>query len=451
MSQVFVVDSARQPLSPVRPARARELLKQGKAAVLLRYPFTLVLHRAIPTPTVVPLRLKIDPGAKTTGLALVNDQSGEVVWAAELTHRGPQIKKRTEKRRGVRRKRRSRQTRYREPRFQNRHRRTGKLPPSLESRVANVLTWLARLSRLCRITNLSQELVRFDMQLMQHPTLQGVEYQQGTRAGYEVKEYLLEKWQRHCAYCGGSEVPLQVEHIQPKARGGTDRISNLALACTGCNRAKGTQAISDFLVDQPEVLARVLGQAQTPLKDAAAVNATRWQLYERLQATGLPVETGSGGLTKYHRAQRQLPKTHWLDAACVGASTPEQLVPIHVVPLLIEATGHGNRQMCSTDEHGFPIRHRQRKKMHFGYQTGDLVRAVVPKGVRIGTHVGRVLARASGSFDISTQAGRQAGISHRHCQPIHRNDGYSYSQGGRHADLTSPSASSARAMLPPQE
>ncbi|MFL5624602.1 MAG: HNH endonuclease, partial [Ktedonobacteraceae bacterium] len=66
---------------------------------------------------------------------------------------------------------------------------------------------------------------------------------------------------------------------------------------------------------------------------------------------------------------------------------------------------------------------------HFGFQTGDMVRAVVAKGARAGTHIGRVLVRASGSFDIRTKAGRQAGIHARYCMPIHRNDGYSYTKG----------------------
>jgi len=275
---------------------------------------------------------------------------------------------------------------------------------------------------------------------MQTPEISGKEYQQGTLAGYEMREYLLDKWQRACAYCGATDVPLQVEHIQSRARGGTNRISNLCLACEPCNLAKGTQDIRDFLASRPEVLARVLSQATTPLTDAAAVNVTRWRLFECLQATGLPVETGSGGLTKYNRSQRSLPKTHWLDAACVGTSTPDQLATASVVPLLIEATGHGTRQMCGTDEHGFPTRHRQRRKVHFGYQTGDLVRAVVPGGKYAGVHVGRVLVRATGSFDIRTKQGRQQGIHHRHCRPIHRNDGYSYQQGGQHADLATPSA-----------
>ncbi len=439
MSYVFVVDATRQPLPPVHPARARRLLSRGKAAVLLRYPFTIVLKREVRAPAVVPLRLKIDPGARTSGLALVNDATGDVVWAAELLHRGSRITKRLEERRAVRRKRRARFTRYRKARFHNRPRRKDMLPPSLESRVQNLLTWVARLSRLTPITHLSVELVRFDLQGMQKPEMQGVEYQQGTLWGYEVREYLLEKWQRSCAYCGARDRPLQVEHIQPRARGGTDRISNLALACSRCNTAKGTQEISAFLADKPDVLARVLSQTQTPLKEAAAVNATRWRLFECLKATGLPLETGSGGLTKYNRSARGLPKTHWLDAACVGTSTPETLVTGEVVPLLIEATGHGNRQMCGTDEDGFPIRHRQRKKGHFGYQTGDMVRAVVPKGERAGTHVGRVLARASGSFDIRTKHGRRQGISHRYCKPLHRNDGYSYTKGARHADLSTQS------------
>jgi hypothetical protein len=273
-----------------------------------------------------------------------------------------------------------------------------------------------------------------------NPEITGVEYQQGERMGYEVREYLLEKWGRQCAYCGAKDVPLQIEHILCRARGGTHRVSNLTLACEPCNVKKGTQRVEDFLQKQPDALARMLAKAKTPLTDATAVNATRWRLFEQLKATGLPLETGSGGLTKYNREGRALPKTHWLDAACVGQSTPQRLETGQVVPLLIEATGHGNRQMCGVDAHGFPTRHRQRNKVHFGYQTGDLVRAVVPKGARAGVHVGRVLARASGSFDLGTRTGRQAGISYRYCRPVHRNDGYSYLKGTRHAAPASQSA-----------
>ena len=172
------------------------------------------------------------------------------------------------------------------------------------------------------------------------------------------------------------------------------------------------------------MLKRVLAQAKRPLKDAAAVNSTRWALFNQLKETGLPVSTGSGGLTKFNRTRLDLPKTHWLDAACVGKV--DELEVLTSKPLLIKATGHGNRQMCGTDKYGFPTRHKSRVQVHKGFQTGDIVKALVTTGKKIGSYVGRVLCRASGSFDITTKAGRVAGISHKCCKPIHQKDGYGY-------------------------
>ncbi len=287
------------------------------------------------------------------------------------------------------------------------------------------------------------ELVRFDMQAIENPEISGTEYQQGTLAGYEVREYLLLKWGHACAYCSKQNVPLQVEHILPKARGGSNRVNNLCIACEPCNQKKGTQDIAQFLGKKPELLKTIQAQAKAPLGDAAAVNATRWALFERLQAFGLPVECGSGGQTKFNRTSRGLPKTHWVDAANVGKTTPETVQIKGVIPLLIGAKGHGNRRMGYPDKHGFIIRHRKRQKKHFGYQTGDLVRAVVPSGKYQGVHVGRVLARATGSFDITTRAGRVQGISHNSCHPTHQSDGYSYTRGEAYEPGTNPTAQSA--------
>ncbi len=429
LSKVFVLDTKKRPLAPVHPGRARILLSSGKAAVFKRYPFTIMLKCTEQSPPLEQLRLKIDPGSKTTGLAIVNDASGEVVFAAELFHRGQAIKAALDDRRAMRRSRRQRHTRFRKPRFANRTKPKGWLPPSLESRISNTVTWVRRLLRLCPIAAISQELVRFDLQAMEDPEISGVEYQQGTLMGYEIREYLLEKWGRKCTYCGATDVSLQIEHIQSRAKQGSHRVANLALACEPCNVAKGTQDIQVFLANKPDVLQHILAHTKAPPGDAAAVNTTRWALYTRLQAIGLPVEVGTGGRTKYNRITRGLDKVHWMDAACVGASTPEQLCIKGVVPLLITANGHGNRQMCGTDASGFPIRHRQRQKRHFGFQTGDMVRAVVTKGKKVGRYVGRVLVRATGSFDIRTSQGRVQGISHRSCTSVHRNDGYSYQKG----------------------
>jgi hypothetical protein len=353
MSKVFVLDTNKQPLNPVHAGRARLLLKQGKAAIYRRYPFSIILKRAVEQPDLHPLRVKVDPGSQTTGLAVVNEASGEVVWAAELTHRGQQVKRALESRRGARSSRRQRKTRYRKPRFDNRRKKKGTLPPSLESRISNMVTWVRRLLRLCPVSAISQELVKFDLQQMEQPDISGVQYQQGTLFGYEVREYVLLKWQHRCASCDAR-----------------------------CNQRKSNQDVDEFLKDGPARLARILAHLKAPLKDAEAVNATRWALNARLRALGLPVECGSGGLTKYNRVRRGLPKTHWLDAACIGRSTPEHLNVKGVMPLQIMATGHGSRQMCNVDRFGFPCSKPKGAKRVQGFQTGDLVRAVVTSGTK---------------------------------------------------------------------
>ncbi len=426
MSKVFVLDTNKQPLNPIHSGRARMLLSQGKAAVFRRYPFTIIHKQEALNPQVEPLRVKLDPGAKATGLAVINDRTGEVVWVAQLQHRGFQIRDALTSRRQLRRSRRNSKTRYRKPRFLNRARHKGWLPLSLNSRVTNIMTWVKRLSSLCQITAISQELVRFDTQQMEDAEISGLGYQQGTLAGYEVREFLLEKWKRTCTYCGAKDTKLEIEHIQPRSKGGSNRVSNLCLACVPCNQKKGNQDIHEFLKGKPDLLKQILAQAKRPLADTASVNATRWNLYENLKKTGFPVEVGTGGLTKYNRTIRGLEKTHYWDAVCVGATTPEQLIVSGIKPLLITAKGHGTRQQCRTNKFGFPVRYCSRNKFHKGFQTGDIVKAVVTSGNKVGTYVGRVATRATGSFNISAKGGLIQGISHKYCKQIHKKDGCAY-------------------------
>lgn len=267
---VFVLSSDGQPLDPCHEARARELLKKGRAAVWRTYPFVIRLKdRAAAESVMHPHRLKLDPGSKTTGIAIVQEGSGRVVFAAQLTHRGQAIRDALLARRSIRRSRRQRKTRYRKARFDNRRRKEGWLPPSLLHRVLTTENWVRRLRRLCPITALSVELAKFDTQLLENAEVSGVEYQRGELLGWEVRAYLLEKWGRRCAYCGAENVPFEIDHVRPKDRGGSNRVSNLALACHDCNQAKGNRTASEF--GHPEVEA----QARASLKDAAAVNATR--------------------------------------------------------------------------------------------------------------------------------------------------------------------------------
>ena len=382
-----------------------------------RFPFTIVLKRKIENPVIPDLRLKIDPGSKTTGVVVLTQSSGEVIFAAEINHRGQSIKASLDSRRSIRRNRRNRKTRYRQPRFLNRTRPKGWLPPSIKSRVDNVETWANRLKRFYPISGIAMELVRFDTQLMENAEIKGVEYQQGELAGYELREYLLLKWNRECAYKskGDCNAYLEIEHIVPKSRGGSNRVSNLTIACQKHNQEKGDLTAEEFGFPEIQALAK------RPLKDAAAVNSTRWALYQRLKETRLSIETGSGGMTKFNRTRRELPKGHWVDAACVGKSTPERIEIEGVQPLIISAVGHGSRQMCATNKYGFPIRHRTQNKTFLGYQTGDIVVANIPKGKFAGKHFGRVTIRQRKSFMLNG-----FDVNPDYLKRVHRADGYGY-------------------------
>jgi len=439
MQRVLVLDKSKNPLMPCHSARARQLLKQGKAAVFREYPFTIILKER-DGGDVQPVSIKIDPGSKTTGISMVADFKGgkRVIWAGELTHRGQQIRDKLLSRRQIRRGRRSRKTRYCPARFLNRRRAEGKLAPSLQSRVENILTWVGRLSRWSPVRSLSMELVRFDTQLMENAEISGVEYQQGELAGYEAREYLLEKWGRHCAYCHATDRPLEIEHIAPKSRGGSNCVSNLTVACHECNQRKGSQTAAEF--GHPNIQQ----QAKQPLKDAAAVNATRWALWRRMNTLGLPLEVGTGGRTKFNRVKQHYPKAHWIDAICVGESGGRVIISPNHAPLQIRATGHQSRQMCRVDKYGFPRTSPKQGRVHFGFQTGDMVKATVTKGVKCGTYIGRVSVRASGFFDIITPTGRTQGISYRYCTPIHNSDGYLYQRGEALSSATTRVAVSSR-------
>ncbi len=410
MQRVLVLDRNRHPLMPCHPARARELLRKGKVAVFRRYPFTIILKER-EGGAVQPNRLKLDPGSKTTGMALVAEfarRGKVVVWAGELWHRGAVIRKALADRRAHRRFRRSR-LRYRAPRFLNRVRKAGWLAPSLQHRADTTMAWVRRLRRWSPVTAISQELVRFDTQAIQNPEIAGTEYQRGALFGYEIREYLLEKWGRKCAYCDAGNVPLEIEHIHPRSKGGSDRVSNLTLACTDCNRRKGNLPVGGFL-------------AKAPLKDAAAVNSTRWALFERLKATSLDVEVGTGGGTKWNRSRQQYPKAHWIDAACVGESGAiVRLHPEHK-PLEIQAMGHGERQRARLDRFGFPRGHKPQARSFLGFRTGDVVSCAKPKGK---SFTGRVAIRFRPSFVVS--GANQKIESHpKYLCILQKGDGYVY-------------------------
>lgn len=427
MNSVFVLSNTKKPLMPCRPARARKLLTAGRAAVYRLHPFTIILKDR-DDGDVQDVQVKVDPGSKTTGIALVGnfEQQGAVVlFGANLNHRGQAMKNNLESRRSLRRGRRWRKTRYRQARFLNRARKAGWLPPSVESRVVNTESVINKLAARCPITSASVELVKFDTQAMVNPEISGTEYKRGELAGYEVREYLLEKWNRTCAYCGKKDVSLQVEHIHPKALGGSNRVSNLAMACQPCNQDKGSKPVTEFLRGKPDVLKRVLAQAKAPLKDAAAVNAARWELANRLKVIW-PVEFGTGGRTKFNRTKQGYAKDHFIDAAMVGESGERVIIRDGFKPLTITAKGRGKHQVVRTDKYGFPCSKAGRIKRVCGFSTGDIVKLVMKKGKYAGTYVARICSiGARGIISIKTATG-VAGTIPKNFTLIQRNDGFDY-------------------------
>jgi 5-methylcytosine-specific restriction endonuclease McrA len=450
---VFVLDRQGVAVMPCTQKRAKLLLARGRARVHRLVPFVIRLVDVNAKDCQLqPLALKIDPGSQTTGVAVVrkaekvNDSTGEISQGAvvlslvEIAHRGRQISEALTARSQMRRRRRN-QLRYRAPRFLNRgNQGEGWIAPSLQHRVDTTMAWVQRLRRWVPIEALSQELVRFDMQALQTPGIEGVEYQQGTLAGYELREFLLEKWGRKCAYCGAESVPLQIEHMHPRAKGGSNRESNLTLACRCCNEKKAALPIEVFLAKKPELLKRILSNAKKPLRDAAAVNTTRWVLCESLkQTTGLPLELASGGRTKFNRVRLGVPKTHALDAVCVG--NMDWVRGWSRPTLHIKCTGRGRYQRTRLDKFGFPRGYLMRTKAVRGFATGDLVRADVATGKKQGHYRGRVAIRATGSFNIQTSEGVVQGISHRHCTLLQRGDGYGYQQQQSNTDARGDRAS----------
>ena len=428
MMKVFVLDKDHKPLMPCGPARARKLLKAGRARVHKLQPFTIrIVDRSLADSVVQKVVVKVDPGSKETGIAVVREDEEEThhaLYFINLKHRGAAIRDALTSRRQLRRGRRSRNLRYRAPRFLNRSKPKGWLPPSLQHRVDTTLSWVNRLRRLAPVSGIAQELVKFDTQLMQNPDISGVEYQQGELAGYELKEYLLEKFGRRCVYCAKSDVPLNVEHIVPKARGGSNRLSNLAIACVECNQKKGAKPIEEFLKGKPELLARVRKQLKTPLRDAASVNATRWALFHALSATGLPVRTGSGALTKFNRHCFGVPKEHWFDALCVGRINGVSYEPGMKV-LNVSCTGRGQYKRTRTDKFGFPICHFMRTKRPHGVGLGDLVRMTVQKGKHPGIWTGRAFPSNDGRVVLILPEFRIWGRA-RNCSILSLSDGYGY-------------------------
>ncbi|MUG92534.1 endonuclease [Scytonema sp. UIC 10036] len=440
-NSVFVLSKNGKILKPTTPVRARILQSQGKAKKLNLFPFTLILESMVDENVEPYLELRIDPGSKITGFSLVDLNKNEVIWAMELEHRGLAIKMEMLTRAGVRRSRRSRRLRYRKKRFE-RKKPQGWLPPSLRHRLLTTETWIKRLLKVTPIKSIAIESVKFDLQKMETPNIEGIEYQQGTLFGYTLREVLLEHWGRECVYCGKTNVPLQIEHINPRSLGGSDRFSNLTLSCEKCNQKKGNKPVEQFLKNKGEILQKIKAHQKKSLSDAATVNSTRKAIFEMAQQFGLPVMSGDGASTKMIRIKSGLPKLHWIDSACVGTS---EIVKLRICqPLRATCTGHGTRLVQRMNAKGFPAIASIKKNPMTGKKevklvaknqkythatAGDYVVCTLLKDrkhVRWGIYRARVKTPTPKGVEVLIN-GHRISLDRRHVKLIHQSDGYEYS------------------------
>ena len=315
---VFVLNKHGTPLMPCNPQKARKLIEQDKAKIINYTPFTIQLMWNSSEYT-QNITLGIDPGYSFIGYSAVSDTKELISGEIELRS---DIKKLLEKRATCRRTRRGRLW-HREPRFDNRRRDKGWLAPSIQHKLNSHIKLVDRIKAILPITNTVIEIATFDQQKMQNPEIFGIEYQQGTLQGYEIREYLLEKFKHKCAYCGKKNVPLEIEHIVPRSHNGSNRVSNLTIACHECNQSKGNQTAEEF--GYPNIQAK----AKKSLRSTAFMNIVKKKLFEILIKNDINTSYTYGYITKRNRIQYNISKSHSNDAFIIaGGITQERSVII---------------------------------------------------------------------------------------------------------------------------
>lgn len=263
------------------------------------------------------------------------------MFSVELQHRGEHIRARMRQRAGYRRRRRSANRRYRARRGLNRTHAAEWLPPSARHRVDTIFSTAKRLSRWAPVH-------------VERAAFRGMP-SSGPLTGTDARSHLRAAWNNACAYCDATGVPLNIEHLTPRSRGGSSRLSNLVIACVPCNQAKGSKPVEIFLAHRPDRLARILQQTEAPLHDAAAMNAICRPLIVALESLGKPVYAWSGRLTRENRTTTGLPKSHTLDALSVGPLDHQngaRIVRFAEQVLVARATGRGSYARTTPDRYG---------------------------------------------------------------------------------------------------
>ncbi|CAG9613874.1 hypothetical protein BACCIP111899_03094 [Bacillus rhizoplanae] len=301
--RVFVKNLRGEPLMPCNPRKARLLLKQGKAKILKYTPFTIQL--LYPTgETIQPVTIGVDSGAKYVGIAITTEEQVLAKGTIELRQ---DVKENLILRSTLRRSRRQRKTRYRKARFLNRKKKEGWLPPSIQSRIDNVIHWIEKFKFLLPSPKVIVEVGKFDAQKLKKLDIQGTEYQQGDAFGFwNTRYYVFARDNYTCQICKKKGGILHTHHIIERCNGGSDMADNLVTVHEECHQ-KFHQGKIKHNFKKPK-----------QYKETAFMNILRLQIMKRLDC-----EITYGSYTTPIRKELRLPKTHVNDA--IAITKPKQL------------------------------------------------------------------------------------------------------------------------------
>ena len=289
-----------EPLMPCKPRKARVLLKEKKAKVVNRTPFTIQLLYGS-SGYKQPVNLGVDAGSKYIGLSATTNKKELFKATVELRQDIPKL---LEGRKSQRRKRRSK-LRYRPARFNNRGKK-GKLAPSIQHKIDSHLTIIKRICNIIPIENIIVETAEFDVHKLKNPTVSGVEYQHGDAEGfYNVKSAVLSRDNYTCQICGAKNTKLQVHHIRFRSDGGSNRMDNLVTLCKECHDKVHTGEL--------EYTKKVKS-----FKHSTHMNIMRKRLAQSLKNEFRNVFETFGYLTKYAREKLGLVKSHCNDAFVIS-------------------------------------------------------------------------------------------------------------------------------------
>lgn len=306
---IYVLNIEGQPLMPCKEAKARKLLKQNKAKIYKREPFTIQLLFVCENQT-QDITLGVDAGSKHIGLSATTKE--KELYSADVELRND-IVELLATRRQNRRTRRNR-LRYRKPRFNNRvhSKKSGWLAPSVEQKIQTHFRVIEDIHKLLPITKIVVETASFDIQKIKHPEIHNEEYQQGEQLGFwNVREYVLFRDNHTCQCCKGKSKDkiLNVHHIESRKTGG-NAPNNLITLCETCHKGyhNGT-------VKLPKTIKRGMS-----FNDAAFMGIMRWSFYNRLKEIYPNVSMTYGYITKSTRVKNNLPKEHYIDARCISGN-----------------------------------------------------------------------------------------------------------------------------------